>query len=210
MATRSTFKDCYETVIHRLGNRTDITDQAKDAVNEAAGVIMRFHSTYFQRIWTANLDSDWPPTIPIPENIQAIKEVSYKYGTGSSAEWKGLVRGHETDIMTAAGVATYPTHFIVVNREIWIIPRVKEPVSILVWAVLDSIKMENDDEVIWFPESLRGAVTTLATSLLWANLGESEKAGTLRNFASMFGDRKTGPDALGQEHASGGVKMRIE
>ena len=209
MAVRSTFKECWETVLHRLGNREDITDQAKDAINEAAGVIMRFHPKYFQEIWTANLDSDWPPTLPIPDELMSIKEVSYKYTSGGNIEWKQIKRGHETDIMTMIGKATYPTHFIEVNRELWIIPKVEEPLALIIWGVKDAIRMESDSEIIWFPESLKGAVTSLATALIWANLGETEKAGTLRNFAAMFGDRKIGPDALGQEHATGGVNMRF-
>ena len=210
MATRPTFREVVNDVLFMNGNRDDLLDAAKSAVRDAIAVVLSMHHMQLlNKIAETTFVIDWPYRIPYPEDCEVVTAVSYY--DEDIKQWVPLEEGSLEDILSLSEDipdVSKPEKYIPYASGLWIYPKLDKAYSGIMAYKRDPQYPTNDTEQLWdLPLTLVPTIKWLAAANLRVIQGEFEVAGTMRQFAAMFGSDKFGPQAKKSHRQDVGIKV---
>lgn len=203
------FKEAVDRVIVKCGQRDDIRPLASEAVNSALVVISNYNETPFSfESFELDLPVEAYGVLELPSEIEVVLGVGY-VDTDTSNVYP-LIPGGYKMITDNQSTETVPTKYMQVGSRLYVYPLLDKPFRLRILGSKEMKTLTDDNAALPIPTSLVPAVIMLAASLVRIDLGDLKVAGTLRNFASMFGSIKVGPEARMKGFSPSQVKVRTE
>lgn len=208
--SRPTFISVVNDVLFMNGNREDLLDAAKTAVRDSIAVTLSIHHmNTLNAVARSNVPTIWPYAIPKPDDCEAITMVHY-YDEDED-KWIPLEEGSAEEVFSYEEnipSISKPEKYIEFAHELWISPKTDHDYSVMLLYKRDPQYPVADNEELWdVPVTLLPTVKQLAAAILRVIQGETEIAGTMRNFAAMFGSDKFGPQAKKAHRQNIGMKV---
>jgi len=194
-----------QRVTVKCGKRDDIHDQAVDAVNMALNTILSMHETPFSYVFHQfDLPVDGTGIVALPDEVSTV--VGVGLFNSETKETIQLKLGGYGSTVNNPPASKAPMQYVQIGKRLFITPvsDTTYPIRVLSKRALPYFTDEDDELPI--PSELEPSLILLAAALVRVDLGDVQVAGTLRNFASMMGSLKFGPEAISRSYAAASVK----